>query len=100
LQGEKRYDFVKGGEKWWQNGKEMDAASVQSVIDKLREFTATGFADSGMGAASMTVAVTSADGKRTERVLFSKSGDNWMAQREKEPTVYKVDAKAVDELGK
>lgn len=98
--GDKAYHLVKSGEKWWQNGKEMDPASVQSVIDKLRELTATGFQEGGMGAPVWTLAVTSSDGKRTERVLLSKSGENWLAQRENEPAVYKLDAKAVEEIGK
>jgi hypothetical protein len=98
--GDKAYHLVKGGEKWWQNGKEMDSASVQSLIDKLRDLTATGFAEGGTGAPSMTVTVTSNDGKRTERVTISKSGDNWLAQRENEPTIYRLDGKAAEDIGK
>jgi hypothetical protein len=100
LHGDKAYHLVKGGEKWWQNGKEMDSASIQSLIDKLRDLTATGFAEGGIAAPAMTVAVTSSDGKRTERVVISQSGDNWLAQRENEPTIYKLDAKAVEDIGK
>jgi hypothetical protein len=101
IEGDKAYHLVKGGEKWWQNGKEMDSASVQSLIDKLRELTATGFSEGGMPSApAMTITVASNDGKRTERVLLAKSGENWLAQRENEPTVYRLDTKAVEEIGK
>jgi hypothetical protein len=98
--GDKAYHLVKSGEKWWQNGKEMDPASVQSLIDKLRDLAAIGFAEGGMGAPVWNIAVTSNDGKRTERVLLAKAGENWLAQRENEPTVYKLDPKAVEEIGK
>jgi hypothetical protein len=43
--GDQAWFFVKGGEKWWSNGKEMDSASVQQVIDKLRDLSAAGFAE-------------------------------------------------------
>jgi hypothetical protein len=96
---DKRYDFVKGGEKWWFNGKEMDPTSVQSLIDKLRDLSATGFADAGMTAPVMEIAVTSNDGKRNEKVLIAKAGDAYLAQRENEPSIYRLDAKVVDEIG-
>ena len=96
--GATTYNFVKGGEKWWNNGKEMDATSVQSLIDRLRDLTATGFAETGMTAPAIEIAVTSNDGKRTEKVLIAKAGDGYLAQRENEPSLYRLDAKVVDEI--
>lgn len=97
---DKTFDFVKGGEKWWANGKEMDSTSVQSLIDKLRDLSATGFADAGMTAPVMDITVTSNDGRRNEKVLIAKAGDTYLAQRENEPSLYRLDAKVVDEIGK
>ena len=98
--GATTYSFVKGGEKWWNNGKEMDATSVQSLIDRLRDLTASGFAETGMTAPTMEITVTSNDGKRNEKVLIAKAGDGYLAQRENEPSIYKLDAKVVDEIAK
>lgn len=99
--GEQSWDFTKGGEKWWSNGKEMDAASVQQVIDKLRDLTATAFVESAaLGTSAMEVAVTSNDGKRVERVLAYKVGDNYYARRENEPSVYKLEPNAVPDIQK
>ena len=98
--GATTYSFVKGGEKWWANGKEMDATSLQSFIDKLRDLTATGFVDAGMAAPTMELTVTSNEGKRNEKVLVAKAGDGYLAQRENEPAIYKLDAKAVDDIVK
>lgn len=98
--GGKTYDFTKGGEKWWTAGKEMDATSVQSVIDKLRDLSASEFVETSPAAPTLDISVTSNDGKRTEKVLLAKGGDAWLARRENEPAVYKVEAKLVDEIQK
>ena len=44
--------------------------------------------------------MTSSDGKRVEKVLISKQGNDYIAQRENEPALYGLDAKAVDDLSK
>ena len=44
--------------------------------------------------------VTSNDSKRTEKVLISKSGDNYVAKRDGEPSLYQMDAKPVEDLQK
>ena len=44
--------------------------------------------------------VTSNDGKRVEKVTVTKQGDEYFAQREGEPSIYVLDAKAVDDLQK
>ena len=43
--------YTKSGDKWMSGSKTMDNASVQSLIDKLRDLSATKFADSGGGRA-------------------------------------------------
>jgi Domain of unknown function (DUF4340) len=97
----KAYFLTKGGQDWWgPDGKKMDAASVQSLIDKLRSLSAKKFTDSGFGTQAMDVTVTSNDSKRVERILLSKNGDRWIAKRESEPSLYELDAANVSDLQK
>jgi len=97
--GAKHYLFTRTGEDWFQNGKKMDPISVQSFIDKLRDLSAAKFVDTGTApAATITITVVSNDNKRSEKVNIGKSGDNWLASREGEPTIYQLDAKAVQDL--
>ena len=98
--GSKAYLLTKGGQDWWSDGKKMDSASVQSFIDKVRELSAAKFVDTGFSTAAIDVAVTSNDGKRVERVLLSKNGDNYVAKRENEPALYELDSTAVADLQK
>jgi hypothetical protein len=97
----KSYSFQKTGEDWNANGKKMDSTSVQSLIDKLRDFAATKFIDSGaFPAATMDVTVTSNDGKRVEKLLIGKQGNDFLAKRDNEPALYGLDSKTVDDLSK
>jgi hypothetical protein len=99
--GGKAYAFKKTGEDWFANGKKLDSTSVQSFVDKLRDLAAAKFADSDtFGTASLDVTVTSSDGKRVEKVLISKQGNDYIAKRENEPALYGLDAKTVNELSK
>jgi hypothetical protein len=86
------------GTDWWQNGKKMDGAAVDSLIDKLRDLTATSFPDSGFSNPGIEVTVTSSDGKQIEKAEISKSGNNYMARRENDPSLYQLDAGAVTDL--
>ena len=63
--------YQKSGEKWTAGSKQMDPATVQAVIDKLRDLSASDFAESGAGAPVMEITVTSNDGKRVETVAIS-----------------------------
>jgi len=98
--GAKAYFLTKGGQDWWSDGKKMDASSVQSLIDKIRELSASKFLDSGFTTPAIEVTVTSNDGKRIEKVLISKSGDNYIAKRESEPALYQLDSSSVTDLQK
>ena len=98
--GEKAYFLTKGGPDWWSNGKKMDNSTVQALIDKVRDLSASKFVDSGFTTPVIDLTVTSNDGKRTEKVLVSKSGDNYIAKRENEPSLYQLDPKPVEELQK
>ena len=92
--------LTKEKDKWKEGNKEMDSTSVQALVDKLRDLSASKFHDSGFTTAVLEASVTSNDGKRNEKVLISKSGDKYFAIRENEPAVYEVDAKAFEELKK
>ena len=96
--GTKTYSFVKSGEKWTLAGKQMDAVSVQALIDKLRDLSATKFVESGYTTPVLDITVTSNDGKRVETVNIAKSGSRDLAKRGNEPALYELDSKAVEEI--
>lgn len=89
--------YTKSGQDWKSNGKTMDAASVQSVIDQLRDLSATSFPTAGFANPTVDITVTSNDGKRIEKASFTKSGANYIAQREGEPSLYELTGKSVDD---
>jgi hypothetical protein len=90
--------YAKSGDKWMSGAKTMDNATVQALIDKLRDLSAAKFAEKGGGAAAFDVAVTSNDGKRVEKVNITKQGDQYFATREGEPSIYVLDASVVTDL--
>jgi len=99
--GAKAYFLTRSGEDWWNgSGKKKDIGSVQELIDKIRDLSASMFVDSGFTTPAVELTVTSGEGKRTEKVLISKNGDNWVGKREGEPSLYQLDSKAVSELQK
>jgi hypothetical protein len=98
--GAKAYLLTKGGQDWWSDGKKMDASSAQSLIDKIRELSASKFVDSGFTSPALEVTVASNEGKRTEKVQIAKSGDTYIARRENEPALYQLDSSSVADLQK
>jgi hypothetical protein len=99
--GAKAYFLTKGGQDWWSaDSKKMDASSVQTVVDRIRELSATKFVDSGFTTPVIELTVTSNDGKRVEKVSISKSGDNYIAKRENDSSLYQLDSSAVTDLQK
>jgi hypothetical protein len=92
--------FEKAGDKWMSSGKEMDSASVQNVVDKLRDLAATKFPETGGGEQVLDITVSSNSGKRVEKVSITKQGDSYFAKRENEPSIYQLDGKAVMDLQK
>jgi len=89
---------VRSQDKWLRDGKALDNVGVQSLIDKLREFSSTSWPEGTLGAPEITITVVSNDGKRTERVSLSPAGAKWRAQRDGEPSLYEMDSASVDEL--
>jgi Domain of unknown function (DUF4340) len=99
--GTKAYFLTKGGQDWWSaDSKKMESSSVQSLIDKIRELSAGKFVDSGFTAPAVEITVASNDGKRVEKILISKSGDNYIAKRDNEPALYQLDSSSVADLQK
>jgi hypothetical protein len=95
--------YQKSGEKWMSGSTEMDSISIQGLIDKLRELSASKFVDKGAGAPVFEASVTANDSKnspRTEKVTITKDGDKYYATRAAEPGIYEVESKAVDDLTK
>jgi hypothetical protein len=90
--------YLKSGDKWMSGAKTMDNGSVQTLIDKLRDLAASKFADKSAGDPVFEVTVTSNSGKKVEKVTVRKQGTEYFAQREGEPSIYQLDAKAVDDL--
>ncbi|MGA8030727.1 MAG: DUF4340 domain-containing protein [Bryobacteraceae bacterium] len=90
--------YVRSGTDWKLDGRIMDAGSVQALIDKLRDLSATKFATTGFTTPELTVIVTSNDGKRVERAEFAKNADGYLARRQNEPALYQLDAKSISEL--
>jgi hypothetical protein len=90
--------YVKSGPDWKANGKTMDSASVQSVIDQLRDLSAAKFVETGLTVPTVDITVTSSDGKRVEKVEFSKASDGYIARRANEPALYQLASKSVDDI--
>jgi hypothetical protein len=87
--------LTKAGDRWLSNNKQMDSVGVQSLIDRLRELSATGFPAGGFSAPSIEVVVVS---KATEKLSLAKSGDKYIAQRAGETGFYELPADAVEQL--
>jgi hypothetical protein len=98
--GSKAYSLARSGEDWWQDGKKMDAGTVQRLISKLRDLTVDKFRDSGFANPTIDVRVSSGDGKRVEKILVAKSNDAYVAKRENDPALYQLSSGYVDDLKK
>ena len=99
--GSKTYVLSKSGEDWLAaDGKKYEKAGVDALISKLRDLQATDFADSGFGASAVQITITSADGKRAEKVSLSKSAKNTLARREGESSLHVLDANSIEDIQK
>lgn len=97
-QGTSDKAYVRSGSDWKLNGATMDPGSIQSFIDKLRDVAASKFVDSGFTSPTVSITVTSNDGKRVEKAEFAKAADGFIGQRANEPALYQLDAKAVNDI--
>jgi len=92
--------YQKSGDKWTGPAGQVDSGSIQSVIDKLRDLSASKFTDKMAGTQTLEFAVTSGDKNKVEKVTINKNGDEYDAQRGGEPAVYVLDASAFNDLQK
>lgn len=99
-EGAKQTVYQKAGQKWMAAGKEMDSGGMQTMIEKLRGLEAVKFPETGFTTPALEMVVVSSSGKQVERVALAKSGNDWLARRENEPSLYQLDGKVVDELQK
>lgn len=97
-QGETAKVYQKSGNDWKLNNNVMDPASIQAFIDKLRDVSASKFLEGGFTTPLLSVAITSNNGKRVEKVAFAKSAKGYIARRENEPALYELDAKSVNDI--
>jgi DNA-binding beta-propeller fold protein YncE len=92
--------YQKSGDKWMSGATQYDSGSLQSMIDKLRDLSATKFSEKMAGTQAFTFGITSGDKNRYEKVTIDKDGDAYDAQRDGDPTVYVIDSKTIDDLQK
>jgi hypothetical protein len=90
--------YEKTGDKWFSGSAQIDSASVQSVIDKLRDLAAAKFGDKIAGSPALALAVTWGDKGKVDKVTIDKSGSDYIAAREGDATAYILDSKAFDDL--
>ena len=95
------YFLTRSGSDWWgPDGKKIDPATVQPLMDALRDLSASKFADSGFTTPALEITATSNSGKRTEKVLISKNADRFVAKRDTEPSLYELSPSSVSDLQK
>jgi hypothetical protein len=92
--------YQKSGDKWTGPSGQIDPASIQAVIDKLRDLSASKFSDKMAGSQTLQFAVTSGDKNKVEKVTINKNGEEYDAQRGDEPAVYVLDTGVFQDLQK
>ena len=96
--GAKTYSMSRTGEDWLSGGKKMDAVTVEAFLSALRSLEATKIAASGFSSPAITIAVTSQDGKRVEKIGIAKAGTEFVAKRDDSPTLYQLTSKVVTDM--
>lgn len=96
--GTQSWYLRRGGNDWWLDGKKMDPDSVENVISSLRDLSATKFATTGFSNPEIEATVISSGGSLVENVSIAKSGNQYLARRANEPTIYVLDAGAITGL--
>jgi hypothetical protein len=98
VQGSNGKVLTRSGTDWKVDGKTMDPGTVQALIDKLRDLSASKFVTAGFTTPESTIVVTSNDGKRVEKAEFAKTADGYIARRENEAALYQLDPKTMNDL--
>jgi hypothetical protein len=88
--------WEKSGDKWTSGGKTVDSVSIQNLVDKLRDLSATKFTEPvATPAPAVELTIVSDSGKRTEKVRVSASGPGFVGSREGDASGYQLDPEAV-----
>jgi hypothetical protein len=90
--------FEKNGTDWLSNGRTVDSVAVQSMIDKLRDLSASRLDDVSMTTSEIEITVVSKDGKRTETINLTPSGTDYLARRGAEAGIYRIEGSAITSL--
>jgi hypothetical protein len=98
--GGKSYTITFNGDDWKLGDTKMDATGMQSVIARIRDLEGTRFVATGLGRPVVEFTVLASDGKRTEHVEMSKSGNEYIARREGRPALYVVSDILIADLQK
>ena len=99
--GSKAYSLTRKGDDWWDaSGKKLDSSSVQPLLGDVRGLSASKFVDSGFTSPSIEMTVTSSDGKRVEKVAIAKAGNDYLAKREGDSSLYQLEASSITDLQK
>jgi hypothetical protein len=98
--GAKAYSLTRSGEDWFSDGKKMDAVAIQELLRTIRGLTASKFATSGFASPTILIGATSKDGKHVEKVDIAKGGSGYLAKRADGPSLFVLDAKAVEDMQK
>jgi Domain of unknown function (DUF4340) len=98
--GGKAYTITFNGDEWKVGDTKMDATSVQSVIARIRDLEGTRFVATGLGRPVVEFTVLAKDGKGTEHVEMSKSGNEYIARRDGRPALYVVADTLIADLQK
>lgn len=101
--GAEKLTFEKKDGKWHQTApaaKEADAAKFDTLLSAVTSGRADGFVDALPAAAKpeLTVTLTSDEGRKHERVTFSRAGTDAFAQREGAPGAAKIAATMLDAI--
>lgn len=108
--GETHVTVEKKDDKWVlasDGGREVDSQKVQTLIDSLRNLSATSFASDnaaemskyGLDNPTIEADVTQAENSATEKVVATApSNEHVYAARDGQPTIYEVEKSAVDEI--
>jgi hypothetical protein len=96
--GSKTYSMSRTGEDWFSAGKKMDAVTVEDFLRSIRTLEATKIVASGFSGPTITIAVTSQDGKRVEKVGIAKAGTDYVAKRDDGQTLYQLGSKVVTDM--
>lgn len=98
--GAKTVSLAHNGSDWTSGSTKMDPDSVSTLLDKMRDLSATKFPEGSFGSPAIELSVTSDSGKRVEKVQLAKDKENYLAKRENEPALYEIAASAVTDLQK